>query len=476
MTDTSPTFQPDDNEASFLHSAPPHWAAGGLAYVVILLVIAAVIGAVVIHVPETVSSPFLLVPGRGVDPIRAARAGRVTEVRVDEGATVTKGQTLFVIRSAAVGDQSAEMAALETQLRGATSARANARDKHESQQRAAEEEARRLAERRTHFTERMDNHRAVRQSREAKYQTSLRIAESEVVSARAEMEFKRQHLAVAREIGARYKKGYENSYLSWQEYMRAALDATKLAVDLEQLQRQLEIAVLKIAQLRAEHETEETEWKITMAQLETEQKDVKAATEKLRHESHARMAEHRELDRRLLEDTEKATIRTTAVRGALGDAQGDRFSVLAPCAGPVLRLAVKRQDAVVQEGDVLSELVCSGERLEAELHLPPNGIGKVKPGQGVKLRYEAFPYERYGVRYATVHWVSSAGVGGKAEPAFRALAGLDTETIWIDGQRRPLLAGMGGRADIVIGRRSLISYAFEPLRQLKENLAGAPRK
>jgi hypothetical protein len=30
---------------------------------------------------------------------------------------------------------------------------------------------------------------------------------------------------------------------------------------------------------------------------------------------------------------------------------------------------------------------------------------------------------------------------------------------------------MGGRADIVIGRRSLISYAFEPIRQLHETLA-----
>jgi multidrug efflux pump subunit AcrA (membrane-fusion protein) len=476
MTDTPRTFSPDDSEASFLHRAPPHWAAGGLAYVVILLVIAAVIGAAVIHVPETVSSPFLLVPGRGADPVRAARAGRVTEVRVDEGATVAKGQTLFVIRSAAVGDQSAEMAALETHLRGATSARANAREKHESQQRATEEEARRLAERRTHLTERMESHRGVRQSREAKYQTSLRIAESEVASARAEMEFKRQHLALAREIAARYKKGYENHYLSWQDHMRAEMDASKLAVDLEQLERQLEIAVLKIAQLRAEHETEETEWAVTMAQLENEQKEVKGAAEKLRHESQARAAEHRELDRRLLEDTEKATIRTTAVRGALGDARGDRFSVLAPCAGPVLRLAVKRQDAVVHEGEVLCDVACTGERLQAELALPPTVIGKVKSGQGVKLRYEAFPYERYGVRYATVHWVSSAGVDGKDGPAFRALAGLAEETIRIDGQVRPLLAGMGGRAAIVVGRRSLISYAFEPLRQLRENLAGAPGK
>jgi hypothetical protein len=30
---------------------------------------------------------------------------------------------------------------------------------------------------------------------------------------------------------------------------------------------------------------------------------------------------------------------------------------------------------------------------------------------------------------------------------------------------------MGGRADVVVGRRSLISYAFEPLRQLRESVS-----
>jgi hypothetical protein len=30
---------------------------------------------------------------------------------------------------------------------------------------------------------------------------------------------------------------------------------------------------------------------------------------------------------------------------------------------------------------------------------------------------------------------------------------------------------MGGRADVLVGRRSLASYAFEPIRQIRENMA-----
>jgi hypothetical protein len=34
---------------------------------------------------------------------------------------------------------------------------------------------------------------------------------------------------------------------------------------------------------------------------------------------------------------------------------------------------------------------------------------------------------------------------------------------------------MGGSARVIVGSRSLISFAFQPLRQLRENLAGAPK-
>ena len=33
-----------------------------------------------------------------------------------------------------------------------------------------------------------------------------------------------------------------------------------------------------------------------------------------------------------------------------------------------------------------------------------------------------------------------------------------------------------GRADVIVGRRSLASYAFEPLRQIRESLATGPQR
>jgi hypothetical protein len=75
-----------------------------------------------------------------------------------------------------------------------------------------------------------------------------------------------------------------------------------------------------------------------------------------------------------------------------------------------------------------------------------------------------------------VRWLGPAGVAAPEGPGFRALADVDEEAVWADGRARPLRAGMAGRAEVVVGRRSLLSAAFEPLRQLRENLAEPPPK
>jgi hypothetical protein len=45
----------------------------------------------------------------------------------------------------------------------------------------------------------------------------------------------------------------------------------------------------------------------------------------------------------------------------------------------------------------------------------------------------------------------------------------------VQGRRRPVLPGMTGRAAVIVGRRSLASYAIEPLRQIRESLASGPQ-
>src|SRR5262249_29856308 len=138
------------------------------------------------------------------------------------------------------------------------------------------------------------------------------------------------------------------------------------------------------------------------------------------------------------------------------------------------QLHVSSAGTVVYDGALLAEIVCSGERLEAELMLPERGLALVRLGQAVKLLYDAFPYERYGVQYGTLRWLSPMSTTDSRGAVFRALADINSVTVGVQGLRRPILPGMAGRAAVIVGRRSLASYAIEPLRQLRESLAAEP--
>jgi hypothetical protein len=147
--------------------------------------------------------------------------------------------------------------------------------------------------------------------------------------------------------------------------------------------------------------------------------------------------------------------------------------VLKPCSDTSWR---RQFEAQAIEKNLLSKLVCPGEKLQADISLPQSGVARVHTGLGVKLLYDAFPFGRYGVRYGTVRWVSPASVEAENGRDFHAFADIDDEAIMVEGQSRPLRAGMRGTAKILLGKRSLISYVFEPLRQLKESFAEPPQR
>ena len=150
--------------------------------------------------------------------------------------------------------------------------------------------------------------------------------------------------------------------------------------------------------------------------------------------------------------------------------------VLKPCSEMFWRRQFDAQGGFANEQNLLSELACQGEKLQASLTLPQLAVARVRPGQGVKLLYDSFPYGRYGVRYGTVRWVSPASVDSDKEHGYHALAEIEDEAIVVDGESRPLRAGMRGTAKILLGKRTLVAHALEPLRQLKESFATPPER
>jgi membrane fusion protein len=404
-----PSFTPT---SPYLKPLPDPWAMRGLATLLIALFVSALVLASVVHLPETVTSHFVLRPVHGANPVRTPQSGMISRVEVVEGEPVTKGSLLFELRSEAIGARSSELRGLQAESQGAKESLELGREKFESTRRAEADELRRLEDR--------------------------------IGSAKLMLELQRREAALTVDVMVRYQKLDDLGLLSRTE------------------------------RIRYERQANEAELAVRLG--EKELSEAEAALERRRHEHKANETERREAERELLEQIEQAEIRVAPLLEDLAQRAGSRLSILAPCSGSVLRLQVQAPGTFVQPGEVVGEVACEGDALRAHLSLPKTDLALLEPGQEVKLLFDAFPYQRHGVRYATLRWISPASVEKGDQHSFRALADVADKTIVVGGKPRALKAGMGGVAKIVVGRRRVIAYAFEPLRQLRESMRGGTRE
>lgn len=155
--------------------------------------------------------------------------------------------------------------------------------------------------------------------------------------------------------------------------------------------------------------------------------------------------------------------------------------ITAPIDGTVTNIAFSRGQTVAENTRFATMLPKNGE-LHAELLVPTRAVGFVKPGQPVMLRYEAFPYERFGQYGGKVEnvgrdiWSEGDAVGPLSvrEPVYRIVVDLERQDIASGGDHVPLRAGMIVSADLLMEKRSLLEWLFQPVLQLQKRLVGAP--
>jgi len=130
-------------------------------------------------------------------------------------------------------------------------------------------------------------------------------------------------------------------------------------------------------------------------------------------------------------------------------------------------------------GVTLASLLPAGSRLEAELYAPSRSAGFVKPGMEVLLRYQAYPYQKFGQARGRVREVSAtampasdlpmpgAAVGAGGEPLYRIRVALERQTVTAYAVEQPLKSGAALEASVLLDKRRLIEWVLEPLYSLK---------
>jgi membrane fusion protein len=151
--------------------------------------------------------------------------------------------------------------------------------------------------------------------------------------------------------------------------------------------------------------------------------------------------------------------------------------IRAPVAGVFTNIAAARGETVAESAP-LAVVVPKGSGLHAQLLVPTRAIGFVAPGQQVVLRYDAFPFQRFGQYRGTVERVSRTvwSPGEKVgqivvkEPVYRVDVRLDAQYVAAGEQKLPLRSGMMVNADILQEKRKVWEWVFEPVLSLQQRM------
>ncbi len=141
----------------------------------------------------------------------------------------------------------------------------------------------------------------------------------------------------------------------------------------------------------------------------------------------------------------------------------------APVSGVISALNIHNTGEVVQPGQTIAEMTPNQAPLVLEVSLPNREAGFVKTGMPVQVKFDAFPYQNYGVIPGKVVSISpDAKTDERLGVVYRVEVSIDRDSVKANNQTWKLKAGQTATAEIVIRQRSIADILLDPLKQLQK--------
>ncbi|MDT3485429.1 HlyD family secretion protein [Stenotrophomonas maltophilia] len=271
----------------------------------------------------------------------------------------------------------------------------------------------------------------------AKAQRSAMLRELSQIE--AEIRTRGEQVRIGRETLARYRSVEDEHYVSLVQINQQEQSMLETVNAQQALQRQATSIRRNLAELEQR-----------LAEIPHQRRSAKAASE------------------RDLAALSQETVRM--------EADGELL-LRAPVTGLVANRLVEAGQAV-QPGQPILSLLPQGSELRAQLLVPSSAVGFVKSGDRVLLRYQAYPYQKFGAHEGTVIRISRSALAGSQKDGdakqslYRVLVSLDQQGVLAYGTMEPLRPGMQLEADIMGERRKLYEWLLEPLYSVTGKLGG----
>lgn len=165
----------------------------------------------------------------------------------------------------------------------------------------------------------------------------------------------------------------------------------------------------------------------------------------------------------------RASIMETEALLSAAQTKLDQMFIYAPCDGLLLSLDVENPGEMVQPGQTVAEIAPHDTPLVLSAALPSREAGLITEGMAVNVKFDAFPYQDYGVVSGTV---VSIAPDTKANEQLGAVydvdVSLDQDYVIHDNQEVELRPGQTASAEIIVRRQRILDLLLDPIRQLQE--------
>ena len=419
--------------SDFLFEQQRHFSYRPGLIIAVLAVGAFVTWASIFTIDQSVRGYGRIIPSGEKQVIQHLEGGIITDIAVQEGERVEKGQLLFKVQNQNASSERAEIGVriAEAQLR---LKRLRAEYAGDTTLDYSEEESNTNPEIVTNQllqfqTRRQQLQEKMNVLREQKRQKDLTLDDlnAQLRNLRAERQTADEQFAIN-------KKLRDAGAISESKFLDAQSRVQNFNTRIAQVEKQ--IPVIRAEQAEAQNRLRQ--------ELETHKSDI---SEELGQAN----LEIQQLNERIKSSEDRV----------------QRHLVMAPADGIINKIYVNTIGGVLKAGDPLADLIPLNEALVVEADISTNDRGQVWPGLPVNVRITAYDYTTYGSIKGTLTSISADSFSSEqGEKYYQVKVALEGEQIAED---KPLYPGMTTEINILTGKRKVMDYLLKPVRQTTMN-------
>lgn len=149
--------------------------------------------------------------------------------------------------------------------------------------------------------------------------------------------------------------------------------------------------------------------------------------------------------------------------GALED-RVKRTLVRSPVKGVVQRLLVNTVNGVIQPGMDIVEIIPMNDTLLIETKIKPSDIAYLYPGQKAMVKFTAYDFSIYGSLEGKVTLISADTITDEEGNTFYLVRiKTDKNNLEFEGKQHDILVGMIANVDIITGKKSVLDFILKPI-------------